>query len=229
MALLLDLSAMQPIRVDPRRRIADAEGGNTWATYDRETSRSGLASPGAVDPTTGIGVSLSGGVEFGLPVALAWQATTASPSMSLHLRASCSESMRNITPSCTGACVGGGNFGAITSFRYRLRSVNKVLGTVLMWDVGRAPEVTTWFDENGPGATRPVWWWNRPVPDRRDGVHTRRTSGRSCSALYSCWSGDSDLGEKLLHRLTTIAPPILQLAGRRRYRQQQRQSTQAQA
>src|SRR5215212_7643177 len=115
--LVVDLSRMKGIRVDPSRRTARAEPGLTWGEFDRETQAFGLATTGGFVPTTGIaGLTLGGGIgwlmrRFGLVCdnLLSVDIVTAEGQL---LTASTTEN-ENLFWGVRG---GGGNFGIVTSF-----------------------------------------------------------------------------------------------------------------
>src|SRR5436190_11379288 len=133
--LTLDLSAMNGIRVDPARRTARAEPGLTWAEFDRETQAFGLATTGGVISTTGIvGLTLGGGIGWlmrthGLSCdnLLSVDLVTADG----QLRTASAEENADLFWAVRG---GGGNFGVVTSFEYRLHQVGPtVLAGLLIW------------------------------------------------------------------------------------------------
>ena len=122
--LMLDLSAMKSVRIDPRARTARVEPGVTLGEFDREAQAFGLATPVGINSTTGIaGLTLGGGFgwisrRYGLTVdnLIAADVVTADGKL---LRASATES-----PGLFWAIRGGGgNFGVVTSFEYRLHPV----------------------------------------------------------------------------------------------------------
>src|SRR2546425_3453957 len=119
--LMIDLSPMKGIRVDPVRRTARAEPGLTWGEFDHETQAFGLATTGGIVPTTGIaGLTLGGGLgylmrQFGL---------TCDNLLSVDLVMADGQLLTvNATENADlfwGVRGGGGNFGIVTSFEYRL-------------------------------------------------------------------------------------------------------------
>jgi FAD/FMN-containing dehydrogenase len=141
--LVIDLSLMKGVRVDPASKTARAEGGATWGDFDHETQLFGLAAPGGVISTTGIaGLTLGGG--FG------W--------LTRRFGLSCDNVVSVDIVTASGECVtasehentdlfwavrgGGGNFGVVTSFEYRLHEVGPlVLTSILAWPAARAAEV----------------------------------------------------------------------------------------
>ena len=126
--LVIDLSPMKGVRVDPAKRIAWAQGGCTWGDLDHATHAFGLAAPGGIISTTGIaGLTLGGGVghltrKCGLSCdnVLSVDIVTAD---GRFLTASAKEN-EDLYWAVRG---GGGNFGVVTSFEYRLRPIKDIL------------------------------------------------------------------------------------------------------
>jgi FAD/FMN-containing dehydrogenase len=147
--LVIDLSPMKGIRVDPSNKTVRAEGGVTWSEFDRETQLFGLAAPGGVISTTGIaGLTLGGGFgwltrRFGLSCdnLLSVDVVTAAGE---YLTASEQENV-DLFWAMRG---GGGNFGVVTSFEFRLHAVGPiVLAALMAWPVDRAREILTMHRE----------------------------------------------------------------------------------
>jgi len=137
--LTLDLSPMKGIRVDPARQTARAEGGVTWGDFDRETQAFGLATTGGIVSTTGIaGLTLGGGIgylnrKYGLTCDNLMSADVVTADGQL-LTASANEN-DDLFWALRG---GGGNFGVVTSFEYRLHPVGPiVLGGIVTYPFGK--------------------------------------------------------------------------------------------
>jgi FAD/FMN-containing dehydrogenase len=138
--IMIDLSAMRAVRVDPTGHTAWVQGGALWGDVDRETQAHGLATTGGIVSHTGVaGLTLGGGIGWlmrsqGLTVdnLLAASIVTADGN---PLRASEFEN-----PDLFWALRGGGgNFGAVTSFEFRLHSVGPiVLAGPILWDASDA-------------------------------------------------------------------------------------------
>src|SRR5467141_3423781 len=146
--LMIDLSRMKSVRVDPARRTARAEAGLTWGEYNRETQAFGLASTGGVVSTTGIaGLTLGGGLgwlhgKHGLScdnllsadlVTADGQFLTASADQHPDL--------------FWGLRGGGGNFGVVTSFEYQLHPVGPVLAGMVIHPISEAKAVLRFYRE----------------------------------------------------------------------------------
>src|SRR5580704_14666523 len=144
--LMIDLSPMKGLRVDPIRRTACAQAGLTWGEYNRETQAFGLASTGGVVSTTGIaGLTLGGG--------LGWLMGKHGLSCDNLLSADIvTADGKFLTANATeypdlfwGLRGGGGNFGVVTSFEYRLHPVGPVLAGMVIYPRSKATEVLRFY------------------------------------------------------------------------------------
>src|SRR5206468_846644 len=144
--VVLDLSAMKGIRVDPVARTVRAEGGVLWRELDHETQAFGLATTGGSVSDTGIaGLTLGGGLGWlagkcGLTCDNLLSADVVTADGKL-LVASASEH----TDLFWGLRGGGGNFGIVTSFEYQLHPVGPVLAGMLLYPFAKAKEVLAYY------------------------------------------------------------------------------------
>ena len=146
--LMIDLSMMTSVHVDAKRKIARAEGGATWKDYDRETQVFGLASTGGAVSRTGIaGLTLGGGWGWlggrhGLACdnLLSADVVTADG----QLVTASADQNENLFWGLRG---GGGNFGVVTSFEYKVHPVHEVFGGVVWHPMESAREVLLFYDE----------------------------------------------------------------------------------
>ena len=144
--LMIDLSPMKSVRVDPVGRTARAEAGLTWGEYNRETQAFGLASTGGVVSTTGIaGLTLGGGLgwlmgKHGLSCdnLLSADLVTANG----QLLTASAEQNPDLFWGLRG---GGGNFGVVTSFEYKLHRVGPVLAGMVIHPIAQAKEVLRFY------------------------------------------------------------------------------------
>jgi FAD/FMN-containing dehydrogenase len=164
--LMVDLSLMKGIRVDPAHRTARAEPGMTQGELDRETQAFGLATTGGVVSTTGIaGLTLGGGIGWlGRTHGLACDNLLSVDIVTAdgQLRTASAEENADLFWAVRG---GGGNFGVVTSFEYRLHEVGPtVLAGVLVWPRPMARDVLRAFREFTQGRQRmpaPMPGWRR--------------------------------------------------------------------
>jgi len=170
--LMINLSRMKGVRVDPAHHTARAEPGLTWGEFDRETQVFGLATTGGQISTTGIaGLTLGGGWgylarKYGLAcdnllsidlVTANGQLLTGSPAENEDL--------------FWGVRGGGGNFGVATSFDYRLHSVGPVFAGIVAYPFEKAKEALKLFREltTRGGSRSGPWQVGGGIPKARSG------------------------------------------------------------
>ena len=146
--LLVDLREMRSVEVDPRARRARAEGGATWRDFDPACLEHGLAMPGGTFDTTGIaGLTLGGGIgyligAYGLTLDNLVSARVAT--LGGKIVTASAEDEPELFWAIRG---GGGNFGVVTSFEYRLHSLSTVYGGVLLLPIEKAHDGLKVFRE----------------------------------------------------------------------------------
>jgi FAD/FMN-containing dehydrogenase len=221
--LVIDLSDMKGIRVDPDRRRAHVQPGVLWKDLDRETQAFGLAVTGGLISSTGVaGFTLGGGIgwlqrRFGLACdnLIAADVVTADGEF---LRASDSED-GDLLWALRG---GGGNFGIVTSFEFELHPVGpEVLGGLVFFPGGKAAEVLTFlrdFHVEAPdGLTiAGVLRLAPPAPFLPEEVH-----GRPVVAVAGMYAGDIAEARLATKPLRDLGSPIVDLMVPRRYTEMQ--------
>jgi FAD/FMN-containing dehydrogenase len=149
--LMIDLSLMKGIHVDPMVRTARAQGGATWSGFNRETQLHGLATTGGVVSSTGIaGLTLGGGLGWLMgKYALALDNLISAEVVLADGKVVTASGEQN--PDLFWALRGGGgNFGVVTSFEYRLHPVGPVVtGGVVAWPFAAAWDVLRHFRRDG--------------------------------------------------------------------------------
>lgn len=202
--LVIDLSQMKGIQVDPQRCIARAEPGLTSGEFLRATQQFGLAIPTGVFSSVGLsGLTLGGGVgwlsaRYGLTIdnLLSVEIVTADGSL---LTASATEHL-DLFWAVRG---GGGNFGVVTSLTFQLHPVAQVLRGSVIHLMARAHEVLRFYRE-----------YTRQCPDELTVYATLATGPDDHPVVVfdACYCGD-DLaeGERVLAPLRTFGPPIVDL------------------
>ncbi len=201
--IVIDLSGMRSIRVDPARRTVRAEPGVTYQELDRETQAFGLATPGGPVSATGIaGLTLGGG--FGW---LSRQHGLACDNL-LAVDMVLADG-RFVTASAEdnadlfwGVRGGGGNFGVVTSFEYRLHPVGPVLGGLLVHPLERAREALRFYRE-----------FTATAPDELTVFAALLTNpdGSQVVAFVVCYNGPLERGEEVIRPLREFGPPVADL------------------
>lgn len=204
--LMIDLSPMRGVFVDPAARTARAQGGVLWKEFNRETQVHGLATTGGVVSSTGIaGLTLGGGFgwlmpKYGLALdnLIGAEVVTADGTL---LRASEREN-----PDLFWALRGGGgNFGVVTSFDYRLHPVGPIVqGGLVAHPFAKAREVLHFFREQCANA-----------PDELMLVAGLLTGpdGGKLAGIVAGWCGDQAAGEAALRPLKAFGPPVMDAMG----------------
>jgi FAD/FMN-containing dehydrogenase len=213
--IVIDLSLMRGVQVDAAGRRVQVQGGALWGDVDHETQAHGLATTGGIISHTGVGgLTLGGGVgwlmrKHGLTIdnLLAAEVVTAGGEM---LRASDKEH-----PDMFWALRGGGgNFGAVTSFEFRLHPVGPtVLAGPILWDardVGDVLRVYRDFVRDAPDELGTVVRFGTapPLPLIPEALHWRPVVMVGC-----CYIGPIEDGERALRPLRKSRTPLLDLVG----------------
>ena len=213
--LVIDLSTMKGIQVNPHERIARVQAGVTWGELDRETQVFGLATPGGTVSTTGIaGMTLGGGIgwlrrKYGLSCdnLAAADVVTAE---GRFLRASEQEN-----PDLLWALRGGsGNFGIVTAFEFQLHEVGpEVMFAAVMYPAERADRVLpAWRDfmNNAPDTiSSEAPFWTIPAVD----MFPESLHGKDVLIVAALYSDDWREGEKILQPLRELAEPVMDMSG----------------
>jgi FAD/FMN-containing dehydrogenase len=207
--IVVDLRPMDRVEVDAERRVARAGGGVTWGVYDRETQRHGLASPGGAISSTGIaGLTLGGGFgwlsrSYGLAcdnlisaevVTAAGDVVTASadehPDLFWAIRG------------------GGGNFGVVTRFDYRLHPVGELYAGLVLYPRSEARAFLKMYAELTAGA-----------PDTLSTMAALLSSpdGDPVVGAFSVYHGPVDDGVRALEPLRAFGTPLLDDIGPKPY------------
>jgi len=191
--LVLDLSQMNGVRVDPAARTVRVEGGCTWADVDHATHAFGMATPSGIISSTGVGgLTLGGGLG--------------------HLTRKCGLAIDNLLAAdvvlADGRFViaspeenadlfwairgGGGNFGVVTSFLFRLHPISTVYAGPMLWHMEQATAVLQWYRDFLPKAPDDLNGFfaflsvppGPPFPEQLHG----KTCAASCGATPAPWS-----------------------------------------
>ena len=198
--LMIDLSRMKSVHVDPAARIARAEPGVLGAEFDHETQAFGLATPLGSVSTTGIaGLTLGGGQSwlsskygFAIDNLLSVDIVTADGT----LRTASATQNDDLFWGVRGA---GHNFGVVTSFEYRLHPVGPVLGGLVFHPIAQATEILRFYRDFTASQPDELQTWAAILtgPD-----------GNQVVALIPCYVGPLDEGERVLAPLRRFGSPV---------------------
>ena len=207
-ALLIDLSPMKGVRVDPERRTARVQAGVQLGELDRETQAFGLAVPSGIVTHTGVaGLTLGGGIgwimrKHGLSIdqLVSVDLVTAEGEF---VKASADENADLFW----GVCGGGGNFGIVTEFEFRCVPLGtQVLAGPIFWPMEKSGEVLRFYRD-----------WIAEAPDELMTIIVHRKAppfvpaelhGKPVVMVICCWVGDVETGEAFIRPLREFGSPV---------------------
>jgi FAD/FMN-containing dehydrogenase len=215
--LVIDLGTMKGIRVDPEERTARAQAGVLLGDLDRETQAFGLAVPAGIVTHTGLtGLALGGGIgwlmrKYGLTIdqLLSVDVVTAD---GRFVKANEKENADLFW----GIRGGGGNFGIVTEFEFRLNPVGPtVLAGPIFWPMEESPNVLRFYRD-----------WITDVPDELTTIVVHRHAptldvippelqGKPVVAVICCYGGSVEEGERVVRPMRQFGSPVLDLCAPR--------------
>jgi FAD/FMN-containing dehydrogenase len=213
--IVIDLSGMRGVRVDPEARTVRVQGGATWGDVDRETQLFGLATPGGVVSTTGVGgLTLHGGWgwlrrKYGYCVDNLLSVDIVTADGAVHTASEAENA--DLFWAVRGA---GSNFGVVTSFEFRLHPVGpEVAFAAPLYALEDAERVLpAWRDfmnEAPDEVSSSALFWSIPAVE----AFPPELHGRAVHGLVAAYAGDAAEGERLLRPLRELATPLLDLSG----------------
>jgi len=214
-AFLIDLSQMRSVRVDRATKVAWVEPGATLADFDRETQAFGLTAPVGINSTTGIaGLTLGGGFgwttrKFGLSIDSLMSADVIMADGEL-----CRASENKNADLFWALRGGGGNFGIVTGFEFRLHDHGpQVLSGLLVHPIADAPNLLVEYRKFVAKAPNELTAWvvlrkAPPLPFLPEQWH-----GKEIMIMALCYSGDPGEGEKVVAPLRKLGKPIADVIG----------------
>ena len=209
--VVIDLSLLKDVEVDPQARTVRVGGGCTWGEVDRATNEHGLATPSGIISTTGVGgLTLGGGLghltrKCGLTIDNLLEAELVLASGE-QVRASADEH-----PDLYWAIRGGGgNFGVVTSFLFRLHEVDNVFGGPTFWPVEAAEEVLSAYREFLPQAPRELNGFFAlhtvpPAPPFPEEIHLRKV----CGVVWCYVGGEEEAARAMAPLLDSVSEPLM--------------------
>jgi len=207
--LVIDLSRLQDVAVSPEKRTVRAGGGCTWAVFNDATNVYGLATTGGIVGSTGIaGLTLGGGIgylarKYGLSCdnLVSAEVVTADGDV-----LTASETQHDdLFWALRG---GGGNFGVVTTFEYRLHPVAEIYGGPIVYPVDRAEDVLRFYREYIAEAPEELGGFvgfhvAPPLPFLPEEWHFENV----CLAI-PCWAGRMEDGEKMVQPFLDVVEPV---------------------
>ena len=208
--VVIDLAAMNGVRVDPEARTVRVEGGATWGKVDHAAHAFGLAVPSGVISTTGVGgLTLGGGLghltrRHGLTIDSLLEVDVVLADG--RLVTANEHEHHDLFWAVRG---GGGNFGVVTSFLFRAHPVETVVAGPTLWSLDDAADVMRWYrdfireaprDLNGFFAFLTV----PPAPPFPEPLHHRKVCG-----IVWCYSGPSERADEVFAPVAAFGTPLL--------------------
>lgn len=208
--IMIDLSLMKTVRVDPMARTVRAAGGMLWGELDRATQPFGLATTGGIISHTGIGGLTLGG---GLGHLMRKHGLTVDNLLSVDLVTAEGE-RRHVSAETApdlfwGLRGGGGNFGITTALEYRLHPVGPlVLGGPIFWRLADAPRVLRFIRDFAPTAPDELGISIAAMKAPPMPFLPREEYGQPVLGLVLLWAGDPAEGEKAIAPLRAVGAPL---------------------
>ena len=206
--LVIELSTMRGVDVDPEKRIAHVQGGALQGDLDHETQAFGLVVTGGQISTTGVGgLTLGGGLGWlmrhhGLAIDSLLSVDIVTADGQLR-RASAAEN-RDLFWGVRG---GGGNFGVVTRFEFALQPLGTILAGSMLYPIAQAPEVVHFYTELCETAPDELTIMALFLPAPPQSFIPKELHGKSIVAIGVCYSGDLEEGERLVKPIREFGTP----------------------
>ncbi|MCG2588945.1 FAD-binding oxidoreductase [Rhodohalobacter sulfatireducens] len=212
--LVIDLSLMKDIKIDPENRTAVVQAGCLLKEVDNATHEYGLALPGGIIGTTGVsGLTLGGGIGYlsrkgGLTVDRLIEAEVVLASGEIVTAS------KNSDPDLFWAIRGGGgNFGVVTSFTFNLLPIKNVYAGPMFWPLEKAHEAMKFYDQITKNASNDLYGFfaflivppGDPFPEH---LHSKNVCG-----IVWCYTGPMEKAEEVFKPIREFGPPILDFVG----------------
>ncbi len=211
--LVIDLSGIKFVLVDPDKKTVRVGGGNVWGEVDHATHAFGLAVPAGMISTTGVGgLTLGGGIgyltrKYGLTIDNLLEAD-----MVLADGSFVTVNEDQNTDLFWAIRGGGGNFGIVTSFKFQAHPVKNVFGGPTLWPIEKTNEIMKWYNKfiqeapeelNGFIATLTI-----PGPPFPETLHNKQFCG-----IVWCYVGDPDKAEEVFKPILEMDPIFQHVGG----------------
>lgn len=213
-ALVIDLHGIKYTRIDPAARTVTVGGGCVWGDVDHATHGFGMATPSGVISTTGVGgLTLGGGIghlarKCGLTIDNLLSADVVLAD-GRFVKANTDEN-----PDLFWAlCGGGGNFGVVTAFTFRLHPISTLYAGPMLYDIADAEAVLKWYRDFLPKAPEDLngffaFLMVPPGPPFPEHLHLKKM----CAVIWA-YAGDPAKGEEVFKPIRAFKQPALDLVG----------------
>src|SRR5215208_7824842 len=212
--MLIDLSPMRGVVIDADRKLAYVQGGALWGDLDREAQAFGLATPGGVVSDTGVaGLTLGGGYgwlrrKYGLSCDNVVEAQIVCADG--EVRTASADSNPDLYWALRG---GGGNFGVVTSFTFKLHPVGPIVGFAgVFYPVEDAATVLRGFRKYGESAPDEVSALAVAITMPADPHLPEPLHDRACIVVGATYAGDPEEGMKVVQPLRELATPLADIS-----------------
>lgn len=207
--LVIDLSRMRGVRVDPANRTVRVDGGCTWGDVDHATHAFGLATPSGIISTTGVGgLTLGGGLgnltrSYGLAIDNLLEADVVLADG--RLVTANEERNADLFWALRG---GGGNFGIVTSFLFRLHPVDTVVAGPMLWPLERAKEVFQWYRDYIVSAPETVNGYFAFLTVPPVDLFPKELQLQKMAGIVWCYTGDLARADEALRPARDLNPVL---------------------
>jgi FAD/FMN-containing dehydrogenase len=213
--VVIDLTRMRAVTVDPTARRASVQGGAVWGDVDRETQAFGLVVPGGVVSETGVGGLTLGGGEgwvrrkYGLTIDSLRAATVVCADGSVHVA-----SVDNDADLFWALRGGGGNFGVVTHFEFDAHPLGPTVAFAgVMYSTRDAGEILPRWRDHVTGAPDEVSSVAVGISMPADPGLPEAVHNQSCLIIGGVYVGDADDGMKVLQPLRELGTPLADISG----------------
>ncbi|GAA4474492.1 FAD-binding oxidoreductase [Rhodococcus olei] len=212
-ALVIDLSQMHSVTVDPEHHTVRVDGGCVWGDVDHATVAFGMATPSGFLASTGVGgLTLGGGIgylsrRFGLTVDnLLGADVVLADGTFVHTDA---DRHPDLYWALRG---GGGNFGVVTSFTFRCHDIGEhgtVIGGPVLYDIADTGAVMRWYRELLPALPEELSGWIGLITVPPAPPFPEQLWGRKACGIVWCYTGPHDRADEVLEPIRTFGDPLL--------------------
>jgi FAD/FMN-containing dehydrogenase len=212
-ALVIDLSPLRSTTVSPEEHTVRADGGCTWGDVDHATGTFGMATPSGILASTGVGgLTLGGGIgylarRFGLAVDNLLSADVVLADGSFVTASANSNS--DLFWALRG---GGGNFGVVTSFKFRCHDIGQggtVIAGPVLYDIADTGEVMRWYRDLLPTLPEELSGWISTLTVPPAAPFPEELWGRKACGIVWCYSGPHEAADQMLEAVKTFGSPLL--------------------